>query len=67
MGVDGVTIISLTPAPHQRDAIGAGLCFAAACDMRYAAEDAKLGFTFTTLGLSPGMAATHFVPKVLWL
>lgn len=46
-------------------AIGAGLCVACACDVRVAAEKAKLGFTFTKLGLHPGMGATYFLPKVV--
>lgn len=45
-------------------AIGAGLCFAMACDVRIAAKDAKLGFTFVGLGLHPGMGASHFVASV---
>jgi len=45
-------------------AIGAGLCFAMACDIRIAAADAKLGFTFVGLGLHPGMGATHFVASI---
>lgn len=46
-------------------AIGAGLCVACACDLRVASENAKLGFTFTRLGLHPGMAATWFLPIVI--
>ncbi len=46
-------------------AIGAGLCVASACDIRIAAEKAKLGFTFTRLGLHPGMGATYFLPRLL--
>lgn len=46
-------------------AIGAGLCLACACDLRVASEDAKFGFTFTKLGLHPGMGATYFVPRVV--
>ena len=46
-------------------AIGAGLCLASACDMRVAAEGAKLGMTFTRLGLHPGMGATWFLPRIL--
>lgn len=38
-------------------AVGAGLCLALACDLRVAAEDAKLAFNFVRLGLNPGMAA----------
>ncbi|MFQ5458817.1 MAG: enoyl-CoA hydratase/isomerase family protein, partial [Myxococcota bacterium] len=36
-------------------AIGAGLCFALACDIRLASEDAKMGMNFVRLGLHPGM------------
>ena len=46
-------------------AIGAGLCLACACDIRVAATGAKLGLTFTRLGLHPGMGATFFVPQIL--
>ena len=46
-------------------AIGAGLCLASACDIRIAAEGAKLGMTFTRLGLHPGMGATWFLPRIL--
>ena len=45
-------------------AIGAGFCFAMACDIRIAAEKAKLGFTFVGLGLHPGMGATHLIAGV---
>eukprot|EP01147_Barroeca_monosierra_P003176 gene3176-8218_t len=46
-------------------AVGAGLCLAVACDLRIAHVSSKMGFTFSRLGLHPGMAATHFAPKVL--
>lgn len=46
-------------------AIGAGLCLACACDVRVAAAEAKLGFTFLKLGLHPGMGATFFVPRIV--
>ncbi|MFI6325126.1 enoyl-CoA hydratase/isomerase family protein [Nonomuraea sp. NPDC050556] len=46
-------------------AVGAGLCVALACDLAYAAEDAKLLAPFTTLGLHPGMAATYLLPKAI--
>ncbi len=46
-------------------AIGAGLCLASACDIRIASEKARLGFTFTRLGLHPGMGATYFLPRVV--
>ena len=45
-------------------AVGAGLCFALACDVRIAAPTAKLGLTFVGLGLHPGMGATHFLPSI---
>ena len=46
-------------------AIGAGACFAVACDLRYATEGAKIGFTFVKLGLHPGMGATHLLPRLV--
>jgi len=45
-------------------AIGAGLALALACDLRYAASDAKLGVPFTALGMHPGMATTYLLPQV---
>ena len=46
-------------------AVGAGLCFAAAMDLRVALSDAKLGVTFVGIGLHPGMASTFFLPKLV--
>jgi enoyl-CoA hydratase/carnithine racemase len=46
-------------------AIGAGLCFALACDIRIAAEDAKMGMNFVRLGLHPGMGATYLLPRLV--
>jgi enoyl-CoA hydratase/carnithine racemase len=46
-------------------AIGAGLCVALACDLRYAASSAKLGVPFVKLGMHPGMAATYLLPEVV--
>lgn len=46
-------------------AVGAGLCFALACDIRIASAKAKLGLTFTGLNLHPGMASTHFLPLIV--
>ena len=42
-------------------AVGAGLALALACDLRYAAADARLAMPFTALGLHPGMASTYLL------
>lgn len=54
-----------TIAAINGPAIGAGLCVAAACDMRICATDAKMGWTFVGLGLHPGMAATHYTAAII--
>ena len=46
-------------------AIGAGLCVAMACDLRVAAEDAKLSTAFMRLGMHPGMAATYLLTRLV--
>jgi enoyl-CoA hydratase/carnithine racemase len=46
-------------------AIGAGLCLALACDIRYAARGARLSAPFTQLGMHAGMAATYLLPEVV--
>ncbi|MCY7373997.1 MAG: enoyl-CoA hydratase/isomerase family protein [Spirochaetaceae bacterium] len=48
-------------------AVGAGLALALACDLRYAASDARLGMPFTSLGMHPGMASTWLLPEVAGL
>jgi enoyl-CoA hydratase/carnithine racemase len=48
-------------------AVGAGLCLALACDLRYVAADSRLIAPFTQLGIHPGMAATHLLPEVVGL
>jgi enoyl-CoA hydratase len=48
-------------------AVGAGLAVALACDLRYAAEGARLGVPFTALGMHPGMATTWLLPEVAGL
>jgi len=45
-------------------AVGAGLCVALACDLRYATPTAPLSMPFAALGLHPGMAATGLLPEV---
>jgi len=54
------TLPTPTIAAINGPAIGAGLCVACLCDMRVAATNAKMGWTFVGLGLHPGMGATHF-------
>jgi enoyl-CoA hydratase len=54
-----------TIAAINGHAIGAGFCFALACDLRIAVADAKLGMTFTKLGIHPGMGATYFLPRLI--
>ncbi|MHB8341290.1 MAG: enoyl-CoA hydratase/isomerase family protein [Mycobacteriales bacterium] len=46
-------------------AIGAGLCLALACDVRYAAAEARFSAPFTKLGMHPGMAASWLLPEVV--
>lgn len=53
-----------TIAAINGHAIGAGFALALACDIRYAAADARLGVPFTSLGLHPGMATTWSLPDV---
>lgn len=48
-------------------AIGAGLCLALACDLRYAAPTARFGAPFAALGMHPGMAATYLLPEAVGL
>jgi enoyl-CoA hydratase len=54
-----------TIAAVNGHAIGAGLCLALACDIRYAASGAKLGLPFNKLGMHAGMAGTYLLPNVV--
>lgn len=46
-------------------AIGVGITMALPCDIRIAAQGAKIGFTFTKLGILPGLGATHLLPRLV--
>jgi len=46
-------------------AMGAGLCFAMACDLRLAAAGATMALNFVRLGLHPGMGATWLLPRLV--
>jgi enoyl-CoA hydratase/carnithine racemase len=54
-----------TIAAVNGHAVGAGLCLALACDIRYAAPGAKLSVPFVKLGMHAGMGATHLLPDVV--
>ena len=54
-----------TIAALNGHAVGAGLCLALACDLRYAAAGARLRVPFVKLGMNPGMAATYLLPDVV--
>src|SRR4051794_30684944 len=54
-----------TVAAVNGPAVGAGLCLALACDIRYAAAGATLSAPFVRLGMNPGMAATYLLPDVV--
>ncbi|CAN5209340.1 enoyl-CoA hydratase-related protein [soil metagenome] len=54
-----------TIAAINGPAIGAGLCLALACDLRYAASGAKMGVPFVKLGMHAGMAGTYLLPNVV--
>jgi enoyl-CoA hydratase len=54
-----------TIAAVNGPAIGAGLCLALACDLRYAAAGAKMGVPFVKLGMHAGMAGTYLLPNVV--
>jgi enoyl-CoA hydratase/carnithine racemase len=46
-------------------AIGGGFGLALVCDLRIAALEGKYGANFVALGLAPGMAITHLLPRLV--
>jgi enoyl-CoA hydratase len=54
-----------TIAAVNGPAVGAGLCLALACDLRYAATSARMSVPFVKLGMHAGMAATYTLPNVV--
>jgi 2-(1,2-epoxy-1,2-dihydrophenyl)acetyl-CoA isomerase len=58
-----VKAIALGPKPViaavEGTAVGGGLSIAAACDLIVAAEDARFGIAFTTLGLMPDLGLIY--------
>ncbi len=54
-----------TIAAVNGHAIGAGLCLALACDLRYAARGARMGVPFVRLGMHAGMAGSYLLPDVV--
>ena len=48
-------------------AVGGGFGLALVCDVRIGARDAKYGANFVKLGLSPGMAISYLLPRLIGL
>lgn len=44
-------------------AVGAGMALAVACDLRLAADSAKMGFNFVRIGIPPGMGSSYLLAK----
>ena len=46
-------------------AVGVGMTMVLPCDIRIAAEGAKLGLAFARLGILPGLGSTHVLPRLV--
>jgi enoyl-CoA hydratase/carnithine racemase len=46
-------------------AVGGGFGLALVCDLRIAAREGKYGANFVALGLAPGMAISHLLPRLV--
>jgi 2-(1,2-epoxy-1,2-dihydrophenyl)acetyl-CoA isomerase len=46
-------------------AIGVGVTMVLPCDLRIAAAGAKIGVTFTKLGILPGLGSSHLLPRLI--
>ena len=44
-------------------ALGAGMDLALACDLRFAAADARMGENYSKVGLVPGAGGAYFLPS----
>lgn len=61
--IESLTIPTI--AVMEGYALGGGLELALACDMRFAAEDAKMGLPEITLGIMPGAGGTIRTPQLV--
>ena len=46
-------------------AVGLGITFTLPCDLRVAAEGARISFRFVRIGLTPEMASTHYLANLV--
>lgn len=46
-------------------AIGVGITMTLPCDIRIAAEGAKIGLTFAKMGILPGLGSTYFLQRIV--